>query len=1247
MSRLSYFLGLMAFLHMSFVSNVKGQNEDILCLPCVREFVKSYDGCGGIDLKVNKSKGVIYESYACIGVITLPVLVYFDYLNCDDYQGDCSECNFNVIFSGKSTDLPNCNTSPPITIPTFTDVTPPSFNTIKACDAQIGDVDNDGDMDIIMDQNLVRNNNGTFSLATYVNGSDIDRGSLLDINRDGNLDYVKDYSELVDFDNNGRVSLMNGIEACNACFCPFYDCLIKDLESNICILPNTNFNSILSTDIDNDNIFDLIRDNNIYTNVQTSFNRIGTLPFNILISKAFDLNNDGKVDIINGYEDIQIMINNGNIITLEKDMNITQIHIADINNDGYQDVLSDGIYFQNGEQMTFTFFNSLPGISIESNIIKPIDYDKDGDMDLLVIRYEGSPKLFRNNGTLKNIKPNRPNNPVVSVSGTNVNFSWSNGGDDLTQFPTYNLYIKNLTTNEVLYFPHADTVSGSLRKLEKGNCEYNTGWKLKNLKPGRYRWKVQAIDQGFLGSDWTVGQNFIIESSGCNTEIEMVQGVTCILPKVVSTGEILYPCRYFNGASELPNQIGFKTRISYEPNPELNVCISTCQQGTKVLVGCVENSGGGTNCNFGNINIIHTTCGINNGAITLSNINGCTYRWPDGSETNARSNLSAGEYKITLIPVMIDTVIKINTSSGLNVGNPNITQPSCGLANGNIELPQGSNLTYRWQDGITTRVRNNLPGGAYQVTISDGVCIDTRSISLSVSSGLNATYTNNRQPTCGQSNGKVTLNTGAGNHSYIWNDPSISGAAPQNLKANTDYKVTITRISDVCKDTLSLSLTDYNPSVVMQPSRSIIDCNNDTPVQLSVISQIKDLYNNTYTVSNYVWSDPTISGTTSTVMPAQSSIYMVTITDSNGCTSSAQTSINVNKEKPVGSISSADGTVITCAKKNLQLKASSNVPNASYRWIQGITGSNAQVSINNPATYIVEVRNTNNGCKDTVSVNISIDTIVPSFTKKYRGEVNCFFDKDTLIINHLTGSYSYAWSSNLSNNNNAIVTSGTYGITVTDGKNKCTKEDAFIVKNNINFPSVKDFEDILTCEHDTAYVEIKTQDGRNIELSLDGAPFSKSGFITTEPITLKIVHQDMDNGCKSESNVTVTVDTTQIAGAVCGDGMFIQSDCECRLGCSQIKMKDDHIINPNMISTGSYLSIPLANVSPENKLIIVNRWGQVVYKKSPYISTIDEGWRGTYMDTDNPLPDGAYYYQLILIPNDKTCRFAGSVTVVR
>ena len=84
-----------------------------------------------------------------------------------------------------------------------------------------------------------------------------------------------------------------------------------------------------------------------------------------------------------------------------------------------------------------------------------------------------------------------------------------------------------------------------------------------------------------------------------------------------------------------------------------------------------------------------------------------------------------------------------------------------------------------------------------------------------------------------------------------------------------------------------------------------------------------------------------------------------------------------------------------------------------------------------------------------------------------------------------------------------------------------------------------------------------------------------------------------------------------------------------------------------MISTGSYLSIPLANVSPENELIIVNRWGQVVYKKSPYISTIDEGWRGTYMDTDNPLPDGAYYYQLILIPNDKTCRFAGSVTVVR
>ncbi len=172
-------------------------------------------------------------------------------------------------------------------------------------------------------------------------------------------------------------------------------------------------------------------------------------------------------------------------------------------------------------------------------------------------------------------------------------------------------------------------------------------------------------------------------------------------------------------------------------------------------------------CVFSDIEVTHTTCGLDNGTITLADVNGCTYKWPDGMETSERTNLSAGDYIITLMPSMIDTVITINSSNSLNVGNLNIIQPNCGLSNGSIELPQGTSFTYRWDDGNTNSIRNNLPYGTYQVTISDGVCEDIRNIILSTSSGLNATFTNNRQPTCGQSNGKITLNTGSVGHSFL------------------------------------------------------------------------------------------------------------------------------------------------------------------------------------------------------------------------------------------------------------------------------------------------------------------------------------------------------------------------------------------------------------------------------------------------------------------------------------------------
>ena len=151
-----------------------------------------------------------------------------------------------------------------------------------------------------------------------------------------------------------------------------------------------------------------------------------------------------------------------------------------------------------------------------------IDYNNDGRVDLLITPPDFTQKasfLKRNETLVSNQRPQKPINlSYTSVSNFGdvsiLRFNWSNGGDDLTQYPTYNLYLKNKTTNDVIYAPHSNFSTGHLTKLEKGNMEYLTQWEItKELPEGVYEWKVQAVDQGYLGSEWAVGDDFTILST--------------------------------------------------------------------------------------------------------------------------------------------------------------------------------------------------------------------------------------------------------------------------------------------------------------------------------------------------------------------------------------------------------------------------------------------------------------------------------------------------------------------------------------------------------------------------------------------------------------------------------------------------------------------------------------------------------------------------------------------------------------
>ena len=81
------------------------------------------------------------------------------------------------------------------------------------------------------------------------------------------------------------------------------------------------------------------------------------------------------------------------------------------------------------------------------------------------------------------------------------------------------------------------------------------------------------------------------------------------------------------------------------------------------------------------------------------------------------------------------------------------------------------------------------------------------------------------------------------------------------------------------------------------------------------------------------------------------------------------------------------------------------------------------------------------------------------------------------------------------------------------------------------------------------------------------------------------------------------------------------------------------VITPNEDGFNDAFYIPCAELYPDNRLLIFNRWGDKVYETENY----QNDWRGTYKG--QPLPKGSYYYMMYL--NDEANTILSGYLVIR
>ena len=435
-----------------------------------------------------------------------------------------------------------------------------------------------------------------------------------------------------------------------------------------------------------------------------------------------------------------------------------------------------------------------------------------------------------------------------------------------------------------------------------------------------------------------------------------------------------------------------------------------------------------------------------------------TYSWMPGAIANdTASGLCAGTYFATVT----DANLCVNTTPGVTILQPAPIVPnavgtnatcnaSCnGSATANPTGGSGT-YTYSWNSVPVqnTQTATGLCAGTYIVTVNDGSCSMTQSISLTDPPVLNANPTAT-SPTCANDcDGSVISNPvgGTGTYTYSWSPvaavtQSVSGLCPMI------YTVIVTDGNN-CKDTASVTM--INPAGIDVTIGS-------TPANCGAADGTISITPTTGTAPyTYVWTIggvapplPFAGNGTPNVTNVGAGLYDVLVTDVNGCDSTFTIPMN-NSSGPTGAIVST--TIASCfgvcdASGSIDSVIGGTAP-YTYLWDDPLAQTNDTAVNLCDSVYFVQITDAA-GCIYfspviiTEPAQILANAVVTSALCS-----NVCTGAITVTPTGGTGGYSYFWAPGvIVGQGTSTVTGlcpGTYTLTITDA-NLCVKVDSFVV----------------------------------------------------------------------------------------------------------------------------------------------------------------------------------------------------------
>jgi len=431
--------------------------------------------------------------------------------------------------------------------------------------------------------------------------------------------------------------------------------------------------------------------------------------------------------------------------------------------------------------------------------------------------------------------------------------------------------------------------------------------------------------------------------------------------------------------------------------------------------------------------------GGNDGTADLTVTGGTSpfnYLWSTGATTQDITGRSAGTYVVTVSDnrgcIDKDTIV-LTEPSALSAGIIPTDVNCNGGSDGSADLTVSGGVspyTFIWSTGATTEDISALTAGTYIVTITDSngcTILDTGIVGEPA--GMIIT-TGTIDASCGNSDGQATVSVAGGTapFTYLWGDGQTTDTA-FNLSAGS-YTINVTDF-DLCQVADIVIINDAGA-----PSSSLsgtnISCNggNDGSVNLTLVGGTAPF--------SYNWSN---GDTIEDIVNLAATIYSVTVTDSNTCT----TSDFIVLTEPSAISPSTSDTNVSCNNGSdgaIDLTVSGGISPYSYLWSNGATTQDISGLISGTYTFTVTDSNT---CTITDSVIITEPLVLA--TSIIGTNISCNGNNDgaaNLTVSGGASPYSYSWSNGATIEDVTGLSSGTYFVTITDNAG-CSKNDTVVI----------------------------------------------------------------------------------------------------------------------------------------------------------------------------------------------------------